>query len=149
MHIGEHDGAEAICKQQLRKEQLMLDVVPIRNAYDVVVFLRHVFNKEFAGPSDMRQNVTRFFWEIKVSDIDKTIAYGCMTVQGSRMIHSISSLSHMDSELLLVQHLTCFCPTCINSGEVDDCDEIQHVEPWNTIRLVPMECIVARGLISG
>ena len=94
----------------------------------------------------MRLNVSRFFWEIKVIDIDRFVAYSCMTMQGSRMIHSISSLFHMDSELLFVQQLTCFCLTCIDGGEEDNRDKIQHKEPWNTIQFVSTKSAVAKEL---
>ena len=65
-------------------------------------------------------------------------------MQGSKTIHSISSLSRMDSKLLLIWQLICFCLTCVDGGEENYYDEIQHVEPWNTINFVLTECAIAR-----
>lgn len=109
-----------------------------------MVFLRQAFDKEFLGPANARADASRFFWEIKSRDIDRTVKFGCAPVIGSRAIHSISSLCHLDTELLLMRSLSCFCPICVDGGDEDDCSERQYVEPFTTVRLVPTERLAAR-----
>lgn len=39
----------------------------------------------------------------------------------------------------MMREVSCFCPTCMDGGEEDDCDNYSHVNPWRTLTLVPTE----------
>lgn len=88
----------------------------------------------------------RVIWEVEEDAVDRSQPYGCVTIECSRKIHSISSLSHIDYELLMMREVSCFCPTCMDGGEEDDCDNCSHVNPWRTLRLVLTERSQARAL---
>jgi hypothetical protein len=56
---------------------------------------------------------------MKTIEVDRNQPYGCVTV------HSISSLDHLDSELLFMRKLSCLCSTCVHGGEMKECDNIK------------------------
>ena len=69
---GEHDGAGAVVKQTLTREQLLADGVKLQCAADAVKFLRencsHGATSTFMPAK--KQIVRRIFWEVKAGDID-------------------------------------------------------------------------------
>jgi len=68
---GPHDGAEAVLKQALQKEQLKPSIgVTLNNIEDVVVFLNTTMNLDDAVYWQARPDVKRNFWLIKTLDID-------------------------------------------------------------------------------
>lgn len=52
---GKHDGAGAIAKQALRKEQRKFDGIPLRNAEESAVYLRMIFTKEQLSHLNVRE----------------------------------------------------------------------------------------------
>jgi hypothetical protein len=82
--------------------------------------------------------VIRTFWGIKLGDVDISLPYGCAIISGYCKMHSISSLNHLDSQLLLICVLSCFYPMCVDGGEEEDCENISHVLPFKTIKLIPI-----------
>jgi hypothetical protein len=88
------------------------------------------------------------FWEVKIIDVKKIQPYICVTILGFCKMHSISSLDHEDSELFLMQELSCFCPTCVDGSEKEDCNNIKHALPWKTIKLEPIERTSIREIMD-
>ncbi len=91
--------------------------------------LINFFAKEYVRPANSCVNVKWVFWEMKTIDVDRNQPYGCVIVTSFHKMHSISSLDHLDSELLFMQKLSCLCPTCVDWGEEEECDNIKHALP--------------------
>lgn len=70
-----------------------------------------------------------FFWHI--TDIDREHAYTCKTVPGTRSLHSIRSIDHIDWVLHIREH-ACYCLYCMRNEFQDPCVNIQQgfVEEW-------------------
>ena len=52
---GKHDGAGAIAKQALRKQQRKFDDIPLRNAEESAAYLRIIFTKEQLSHLNVRE----------------------------------------------------------------------------------------------
>lgn len=88
------------------------------------------------------------FWEIKLGDVDRSVPYGYATISGSHKMHSISSLDHLNSQFLLICELSCFYPMCVDGGEKEDCENISHILPFKTIKLILIERSIARTMLD-
>ena len=81
-------------------------------------------------PNDRRDKlVQRFFWH--VIDIDCEHAYTCKTIPGTRSLHSIRRIDHIDWVLHIREH-ACYCAYCMGNGFQDPCVNIKQVlvEEW-------------------
>jgi hypothetical protein len=88
------------------------------------------------------------FWEVKIIDVDRSQPYRCVTIPSSCKMHSISSLDHANLKPLLMREQLCFCPTCIDGGEEDDCHNIKHALLWKAIKLIPTKWTAAREMMD-
>ncbi len=68
---GRWDGARASIKHAFRFEQVKPNGVRLHNALDVVNFLQDHFNQAYAGYSNVRRDVRRSFYEIKLVDVNQ------------------------------------------------------------------------------
>jgi hypothetical protein len=41
------------------------------------------------------------------------------------------------------------CPTCVDGGEEEDCDNIRHALPWKSIKLVHIKQATKREIMDG
>ena len=109
---GEVDGAGALCKREVRKEQLKIGGRPIQNVEQMVCFLREKSNKHHHGPPSSRKYTNQYFQEIKEGDISRGQDLQCETVPGSRKQHQVCSVSSKDPTLMQFRVLSCFCWSC-------------------------------------
>lgn len=65
------DGASALLKRKLRKEQIEPQGLKIQNAGKVVYFLQFEANKLHATHENVRRTISKTLWEIKVGDVDR------------------------------------------------------------------------------
>jgi hypothetical protein len=63
-----------------------------------------------------------------VSDVED-ISLMVVTMSGLCKMHSISSLDHIDLEILMICELCYFYLMCVNENEEEDCENISHVLP--------------------
>jgi hypothetical protein len=143
---GEVDGAGALCKREVRKEQLKVHGRCIQNAEQMVSFLREESNKQHHGPPSSRMFTNKFFWEIKEGDISRVQDLQCETVPGSRQQHQVRSVSCKDPTLIQFRVLSCFCWSCSEMDTDFPCYQRSHVGPWTLRRMKPQSSSQARLL---
>ena len=73
----------------------------------------------------------RFFWE--VVDVDRSHAWECKTVTGTRGFHSVRSSGNPIFEIW-TKKLACFFPPCCD-GDWDVCESLDWVDGWDRISL--------------
>lgn len=141
---GEVDGAGALLKRELRKEQMKPNAMKIQNAADAVAYLKHSANKYHASHPNARKIINKHFWEIKKCDIDRSRVVDACTVKGSLKAHQARSKSHTDPTLVEWRDLSCFCLACESGLETDLCDNRAHVQKWKLTRMRPKNKYLAR-----
>jgi hypothetical protein len=96
---GEVDGIGALLKHVVKKEQIKPNGRKIQNAVEVLAFLKFEANKYHVMYPNVRQQVHKFFHEVKVGDVNRLRPWDCSTVKGSRSKHQVCSLSSKDPTL--------------------------------------------------
>ncbi|MCO5599393.1 hypothetical protein L7F22_053495 [Adiantum nelumboides] len=124
---GEHDGAGAVIKRALTAEQLDANGAKLQNAHDVVEWLT------WKMANDGKQSL---FVEVKINDVDRSNAYTCQTVKGTRSTHCVLGFNRKDPIQILFQSLSCFCFFCVDECW-DKCINLSHVQPWKLQKLEP------------
>ncbi len=84
---GKVDGASALLKRELHKEQLKPQGLKIQNAKEVVTFLQLESNKFHAAHPNVNRIVNKIFWEVNVGDVDRSSPFHWSTIIGSRKTH--------------------------------------------------------------
>jgi hypothetical protein len=84
----EVDGAGALFKREVRKEQIKLDATKLQNTTEVVAFFKVETLKKFlAGQPKAGRQIRKHLWEIKIGAIDQSRLQICSIVRGSRGMH--------------------------------------------------------------
>lgn len=143
---GEVDGAGALLKRKLYKEQIKPNARQLQSASQVVRFLQEESNKYYAGRPGERRRITKFFWEIKEGDIRRVDRLEAETNLGSRGMHQCRSLSWKDPTLIQFRQLTCFCVACFDPNSDVDCYQQSHVPNWTLRRICPKSTRSSRVL---
>ncbi len=73
---------------------------------------------------------------MKLDDVGRKFAWDCKSILGSRLVHSIYSISHIDVTLLNMRQLACFCLECMDNN-AGFCENKFHVQPWMLHMLEP------------
>ena len=81
---GEHDGVGVVIKHALTAKQLNVNGIKLEDSHDVVEWLTWKMG------DDVKQ---RLFVEVKVSDVDRTNAWDCQTLEGTQSRHCICGFS--------------------------------------------------------
>jgi hypothetical protein len=106
---GPHDGAGACLKQTLWKEQLQPNSTQLRGARDVVSFLEEAMDLPNAVYLEAWRLVDWHFKVIGEFEVAQEQERNCKTVYGSRSLHSVCSVNHMNNVLLEAREFSCFC----------------------------------------
>ncbi len=93
---GEVDGVGALFKRELRKEQIKPNGEKLQCAAEVVNYLRNEAKKVYAENVGSRRHTNKHFWLINRGDVDRKELYDCETINGSRGMHQVRSVSHQD-----------------------------------------------------
>ena len=72
-------------------------------------------------------------WQNKVTRVQ---GFNAKTIEGSRSMHAMRSVNHLDKMLSHVCELLCFCNHC-EGDFVGVCPSTIYVKPHNLITLVP------------
>jgi len=75
---GEVDGAKTLCKREI------LNGFKFQNVHEVVLYLKVEAKKYHASHNNARRIVNKFYWELKISDINRLCCYNYNTINGSR-----------------------------------------------------------------
>jgi hypothetical protein len=134
---GEVDGAGALFKREVHKEQIKPDGVRLQNTAEVIAFLKAETNKFHAGNPGARQLIRKHFWDIEVGAIDRSRLFNCATVARSRGMHQVRSLINKDPTLIQYRQLSCSCLACTSRTPAFECEQRDHVPPWRLYRLQP------------
>ncbi|CAM6089455.1 unnamed protein product [Calypogeia fissa] len=133
---GTWDGAGAHLKNFLRSEQLKTNSVKLHNAADVVEFCKRSMSMPHLAYERAKLEVRRIFHLVNMGDVDRSIGWDCRTVDGSQSKHSIQSVSHVNTTLLQVRELSCFCDFCVNGGD-GPCANAKHVTKYDLVTMEP------------
>ena len=135
---GPHDGAGAVVKRFIRKEQLNAHGAKLTCAADVVQFLKeNLAERPESSYTGARKPMKRMFWHIGANDVKhKDEAHDCDVVQGTRKIHSIRAANKTNLTQLLVKNLACFCCFCMQK-DWDSCPNLEWTGPWLAEHLQP------------
>lgn len=127
-------------KTALRKEQLRKEGGhPMDNAKDAVAFLKKCFCLGREMEYDKKQGVRRFFWEIRIQEVQRSKKSECLPIKGVRHMHSFLGYSQENPIMLKCRELACFCTECMVDPENDNlCENIAHVRPWNVDHVYPL-----------
>ena len=71
-----------------------------------------------------------------MNDVDRSNAYTCQTVKGTRNTHCVLGFSRKDPTQVLLRSLSCFCSYCVDECW-DQCINGSHVQPWKLHKLEP------------
>ena len=126
---GEHDGAGAVIKRALTHEQLKADGEVLKNAGDVVEFLRKHFQDS---------DVKRVFWEVGINDVNRENEWNCEGIPQLRTLHSVRGYTWAGSHCIGVRQLSCYCYNCTR-GLWKRCANRAHVTNWEYHTMVPLE----------
>lgn len=134
---GPHDGAGACLKQCIRREQVRPDSVRLHSASDVATYLQTAMSLPNAAYPNARREVNRHFHLIGLTEVPRDKPLACQTISGSRSMHSIRSVTYLNNTLLECRDHSCFCPSCV-WGDLGDCPNKLHAQPWRLEQLQPL-----------
>ena len=126
---GEVDGAGALLKREIRKEQMKVDGRKLQNATEIVAFLKEESRKAHARPRGTRCSTSKFFWEIPVfgpGSVDRTDPLQAKTVPSSMGNHQCRSVFARDPTLIQYRQLSCLCHACLGYDYESPCYQSNH-----------------------
>jgi hypothetical protein len=148
--VGEWDGAGTVVKTKLRNKQLKNPKRQLQNASNVVAFLEEMLSVRVHQYTTRkgRRHISRYFHEVSKEDlvIARTEPWDCATVDGTRNLHSISSLTAADPTQLLVCDMSCLCQSCLLQNW-EQCLNNGHVLLWRLVKLRPRNTRVVRRVM--
>jgi hypothetical protein len=81
-----------------------------------------------------KANIMRKFWHIGELETNRQKKWDCDAIEGSRNLHSFSSISIGDSTKLMVRELSYFCVPC-QMRDWEACKNLDHVPRWRCLRI--------------
>jgi hypothetical protein len=113
---GPHDGACAIVKGFLKKEQQNVHAEKLQNVKEVVTFLKkHLSYRLETTLSGERKPFKRFLCHVKANDVIwNNSSFNCDPIKGTIKLHSIWEANKHNLTQLMVRDLACYCIFCLN-----------------------------------
>ena len=110
----------------------------LTNSNDVVNWCKQNLSHDF---NERMGNVRRFFWNIAMCDVDRSMPHNCIAILKTRGLHSIRRKKMENINKIEKRKYSCFCLACIDY--VDSLDECQNltnkfVKPWRHQELTPL-----------
>jgi len=105
-----HDGARAIIKRFLQREQLDAHGEKLQNIEKVVDFLRkHLLDRFEASYIGVRRPLRQVFWLVKAKEVSRNSnSFNCDSIKGTMKNHSICATNKHNLTTLMVKDLACF-----------------------------------------
>ncbi|KAL3693313.1 hypothetical protein R1sor_006964 [Riccia sorocarpa] len=109
------DGLGGMNKNALEREQRKgIRGHKLENAADAVQLLTSKFELDRELAYGHHQNARRFFWEVKVGEVDRSKELDCLPIKGTRSLHCFHGYSPTNPTLLRIKELSCFYPYCVD-----------------------------------
>ena len=89
---GEVDSAGALCKPKIQSKQMKLNAQRLKDAIDIVAFLRLQSHKNHAAYSNARKVVNKHFWLVGASDVMCSCVPNVSTIPGNQSMHQVCAL---------------------------------------------------------
>lgn len=146
---GPHDGARAIIKCFIRREQLSAHGRKLQNASEVVNFPRTNLSK-CSKSSYVRKKkpFCRVFWHVKSDDVDHcSFSFACDNIESTKKIHCIYATNKHVLTQLLVKPLACFCALCVDN-KWDECANVKWTGDWISKHFQPTNTRYVREFMN-
>ena len=144
---GTHDGAGAMLKCAIRKEEMNFESrTKLQTAADVVSFCNRKEQEEHRAYAKVRRTLIRYFHLIEPGSVDRSRDLDCRAIPGTRSVHSVSSVSPTNVTYLHIRQLACFCPECMDDNPML-CAKKGHVRHWSLKVLQPLTPILVRPVL--
>ena len=112
---GPYDGARAVVKSFICREQLNPDGRRLQCAKDVIdLFLEKLSTRLESLYLGNHKLLKRIFWHISKDAVDKTSVHACDVILGCREYHSIMVVNRTCLTNLMIKKLACFCTLCLD-----------------------------------
>ncbi len=148
---GPHDGAGAVVKSFIRREQLKSHGTKLQNASDVVVYLKAFLSGRVeTSYSGQRKPLERHFWLVLEAEVRplRNDPHGCDSIAGTRKIHSIMATNKNHLTHLMVKNLACFCVFCIDN-QWSSCINVKWTGEWQPKILQPADSGFVKRMMVG
>jgi hypothetical protein len=86
---GEVDGVSALCKREIRTEQMKPNAQRLQDAKDVVAYLKSRSCRNHAACPGARKVVNKHFWLVGATDVVRSRVPNVTTIPGSRSVHQV------------------------------------------------------------
>jgi hypothetical protein len=133
---GPHDGAGAVVKSFICREQLNPDGRRLQCAKDVVDLL-----------TEKLKSLKRIFWHISEDAVDRTSMHACDVIPGCREYHSIMAVNRTCLTNLMIKRLACFCTFCLDL-RWSDCENLKWIGEWEARYLQPEDTGFIRDCLT-
>lgn len=91
---GVHDGASATLKQEIKKEQMIMDGERLQNATYDVVFCEQIQNEQHVAYPNVRRDLIRYFHLMKIEDVDRRTSWDYKIIESCHFMHLVVFVSH-------------------------------------------------------
>jgi hypothetical protein len=96
---GRFDGARALLKWEVQKEQIKPQGKKLQIAIKIVVHLQAKTNQFHATTPSSRRHINKDFHLVKLGDVDRSKPYDCQIMHKSCRMHQVLSISCKDPTL--------------------------------------------------
>jgi hypothetical protein len=96
-----------------------------------VQFLKLRLNIAHVAYNKIRLQTNNFFHKIGRTEVDRSRPYGITTIDGSRGMHQVRSISTLDDTLCEYRQFSCFCVGCMEKFSHLLCTSRDRVEDWS------------------
>ncbi|KAL3681663.1 hypothetical protein R1sor_024619 [Riccia sorocarpa] len=101
----------------------------LEDVADVVQFLTSKFELDREMAYGHQQNARRFFWEVKVGEVERSKELDCLPIKGTCSLHCFHGYSRSNPTLLRIKELSCFCAVCVDDEGVR-CPAQAYIGKW-------------------
>ncbi len=134
---GEVDGTRVLLKWEIKKEYIKPRGMKIQDVAKVMAYLKFEANKFHVAHPHAQQHINKFFYKVKVGDIDRSRTYECEIVMGNKVKHQVQSLSTKDPTICQYCQLSYFCVNYFDKNPKVECINKDHVLEWTLAHLRP------------
>lgn len=91
---GVHDGASATLKQEIKKEQMIMDGERLQNATYDVAFCEQIQNEQHVAYPNVRRDLIHYFHPMKIEDVDRRTSWDYKIIESCHSMHLVAFVSH-------------------------------------------------------